>query len=153
MLSQHSGVDFVAYDRDGGIVLLAEAKSRRGTSEDWAAGLRRNMLSRGLLPPSKFFLIATPERIYVWKQGHPGQTAAPPEFTIDATKVLQPYFQRLNQDPSKIGPQAFELLVLTWLTDVAGAAEGGAAGDPSLAWLSDLAASLREARIEMNAVQ
>jgi hypothetical protein len=67
--------------------------------------------------------------------------------------VLQPYFQRLNQDPSKIGPQAFELLVLTWLTDVAGAAEGGAAGDPSLAWLSDLAASLREARIEMNAVQ
>jgi hypothetical protein len=153
MISRHSGVDFVAYNRDDDIVLLADAKSRCGTSEDWAAGLRRNMLSHGFLPSSKFFLIATPDRIYVWKNGRPGQTAVRPEFTTDAAKVLHPYFQRLNQDPSKIGPEAFEILVLTWLNDVAGSDQSGTVEDPSLAWLSDLAGSLREARIEMNAVQ
>src|ERR1700736_4964440 len=106
---QHSGIDFVAYDKEGNVVLLAEAKSRRGTSEHWAARLRRNMLSHGVLPWAKYFLIATPERMYLWKQERPNQAEAAPEFTIDATKVLQPYFQKLQQEPSDIGPQAFEL--------------------------------------------
>jgi hypothetical protein len=153
MRSRHSGVDFVAYDREGRVVLLAEAKSRRGTSEDWAARLRRNMLSHGVLPWSKYFLIATPERMYLWKQEGPNPAEVPPEFTIDAAKVLQPYFQNLHQDPSKIGPEAFELLVLTWLTDVAQAGEHKLSQDPSLAWLSELTGSLRQARIEMNSVQ
>ena len=152
MLSQLSGVDFVAYGRDGRIVLLAEAKARRGTSKDWAARLRRNMLSHGLLPSSKFFLIATPERMYVWKHEPPDQTETTPEFTIDASKLFQPYFQRLNQDPAKIAPEAFELLVLTWLTDIAGPARGDLIQDPSLEGLAELAGSLREARIE-NTVQ
>jgi hypothetical protein len=61
-------IDFIAYDADGQIVLLAEAKSRLGTSGTWASKLRRNMLAHGLLPKSRFFLIATPERMYGWKQ-------------------------------------------------------------------------------------
>lgn len=39
MTSPHSGIDFVAYDREGRVLVLAEAKSRRGTSESWAARL------------------------------------------------------------------------------------------------------------------
>src|SRR5215216_3652568 len=77
----HTGIDFVAYDPEGRVLLLAEAKSRHGTSESWAARLRRNMLSHGMLPWSKYFLIATPERIYLWKQPQPNATEVPPEFT------------------------------------------------------------------------
>jgi hypothetical protein len=150
MPSQHSGIDLAAYDREGRVVLLVEAKSRHGTSEHWAARLRRNMLSHGLLPWSKYFLIATPERMYLWKQEHPNPAEVPPEFTIDAATVLQPYFQKLHQEPSKIGPEAFELLVLTWLTDIARSGEEKHKQDPSSAWLAELTTSLRQARIEMN---
>ncbi len=108
------------------------------------------MLSHGLLPWSKYFLIATPERMYLWRQEHPNPAEVPPEFTIDAAKVLQPYFQKLHQEPSKIGPEAFELLVLTWLTDIARSSEEKHKQDPSSAWLSELTGSLRQARIEMN---
>jgi hypothetical protein len=158
MPSKHSGIDFVAYDRDGHVLLLAEAKSRRGTSESWAAGLRRNMLSHGLLPWSKYFLIATPERMYLWKQQQPNSPEMPPELTIDAEKVFQPYFQRLHQEPSSIGPEAFEHLVLTWLTDIAGSGDRTMADrnlneDASSAWLAELSGSLKEARIEMNPPQ
>lgn len=66
MPSQQSAIDFVVYDREGRVVLLAEAKNRRGTSGHWAAGLRKNMLSHGVLPWAKYFLIATPERMYLW---------------------------------------------------------------------------------------
>ena len=153
MTSQHSGIDFVAYDREGRVVLLAEAKSRRGTSDHWAARLRRNMLSHGALPWAKYFLIATPERMYLWKQQRHNPADVPPEFTIDAAKVFQPYFQKLHQEPSKIGPEAFELLVLTWLTDIARSGEYKLKQDPSSAWLSELTGSLQQARIEMNPMQ
>jgi thioester reductase-like protein len=153
MPTEHSGIDFVAYDREGRVVLLAEAKSRRGTSEDWAARLRRNMLSHGILPWARYFLIATPERMYLWRQEPSNAAEAPPEFTIDAAKVFQPYFQKLHQEPSKIGPEEFDLLVLMWLTDIARSAEHSPQQDPSSAWLSELAGSLQQARIEMNPVQ
>jgi hypothetical protein len=156
MPSRHSGIDFVAYDRDGHVLLLAEAKSRRGTTDSWAAGLRRNMLAHGLLPWSKYFLIATPERMYLWNQQQPNAPEKQPELTIDAEKLFQPYFERLHQEPSKIAPEAFEHLVLTWLTDIAGPRDTTTADrseDASSAWLAELSATLQEARIEMNPQQ
>ena len=152
MPTQHSGIDFVAYDRDGRVLLLAETKSRRGTSKSWAARLRRNMLSHGILPWAKYFLIATPERMYLWKQEHPDPGEILPEFTIDAANVLDPYFQKLHQEPSEIGPEAFELLVLTWLTDIA-QPDRNLKQDTSSAWLSEFSGSLQDARIEMNPMQ
>ena len=109
--------------------------------------------SHGMLPWSKYFLMATPERMYLWKQQQPNAAEAPPEFTIDAEKVFQPYFQKLHQEPSKIGPEAFELLVLTWLTDIARSGDHDLKEDASSAWLSELSGSLQEARIEMNPPQ
>lgn len=147
------GIDFVAYDRDGQVVLLAEAKSRRGTSESWAAHLRRNMLSHGALPWAAYFLIATPERMYLWKQDRSDPADVPPKFTVDAAKVLNPYFEKLHQEPSKIGPEAFELLVLTWLTDITQFDQEKMKKDPASSWLSELAGSLKQARIEMNAMR
>jgi hypothetical protein len=152
MPAQNNAVDFIAYNADGTVVLLAEAKSRHGTSDAWAAKLRRNMLAHGVLPRAKYFLIATPERMYGWKQENLTIDEVPPQFTIDAQKALAPYFTRLNQDPAHISPKAFELLVLTWLTDIARSAEYREKLDPSLDSLSEsgLLSSLRQAQIEMN---
>lgn len=147
-------IDFIAHNPDGTVVLLAEAKSRLGTSESWAAKLRRNMLSHGLLPRSQYFLIATPERMYGWRQENLPPNEVPPQFTVDAQRALAPYFARLHQDPANISPRAFELLVLTWLTDVARSGDQ-AEVDPVLQSLSDsgLLSSLRQAEIEMNGAE
>jgi hypothetical protein len=147
----HTPIDFIAYNADGAVVLLAEAKSRRGTSESWAAKLRRNILSHGALPRSQYFLIATPERMYGWRQENLSSDVLP-QFTVDSERALEPFFARLHQDPANISPRAFELLMLTWLTDVARLGEP-AEIDPSLRSLSEsgLLSSLQEADIEMNA--
>ena len=111
------------------------------------------MLSHGVLPWAKYFLIATPERMYLWKQERPNTAEVPPEFTVDATKVFQPYFQRLHLEPSDIGHEAFELLVLTWLTDIARSGENRLNQDSSSTLVSELSGSLQQARIEMNPMQ
>lgn len=119
MPSQDNGIDVIAYDNAGRVILLAEAKSRVGTSATWAAQFRRNMLAHGNLPKALFFLIVTPERMYFWKQDHPGVSDEPPEFTIDATKEFKPYFDKLQKRSERVSEQALELLVLSWLTDIA----------------------------------
>jgi hypothetical protein len=99
---------------------------------------------------AKFFLIATPERIYLWRQENSSPEEVPPEFTIDGAKEFQPYFRRLHQEPSDIGHEEFELLVLMWLTDIARPDENIQRQYLSSPLLSELTGLLQDARIEMN---
>jgi hypothetical protein len=148
-------VDFVAYDDRGQAVLLVEVKSSRETSELWAARFRRNMLAHGTLPRAPFFLIATPERMYFWRQEDPSPKEEPPQFTMDATNELKPYFEKFGQAPEKTSGQALELIVFSWLNDIAESGQLRARQDPSLRWLSEsgLLEALGRARIELSPVQ
>jgi hypothetical protein len=146
------GIDFIAYDDIGRVILLGEVKSRIGTSGEWAARFRRNMLAHGLLPKAPFFLIATPERMYFWKEDQPGLAETPPGFTVDASRELKPYLEKLNRTKQSVGERALELMVFSWLKDIARTGDERVKQDPSMKWLADsgLLDSLENARIEMN---
>lgn len=152
MSQSDKGIDFIAYDHTGRVILVAEVKRRLGTSERWATQFRRNMLAHGFFPKAPFFLIATPERMYFWKQDRPGNTDEPPSFTMDSTSALKPYLERLGKPPQAVGEQTLELLVSSWLSDMAGAREAHAVQDPSILWLTEsgLLDSLEAGRIELN---
>ena len=152
MPAQDKGIDFIAYDDAGRVILVAECKSRVGTSEQWAARFRRNMLAHGILPKALFFLIATPERMYFWKQDRPDIADEPPEFTIDATREFRPYFDKLDETTQPVSEQALELLVLSWLSDIANTGETRVKDDPSMQWLAEsgLIESLEKVRFELN---
>ena len=149
---QDKGIDFIAYDDLGRVILLGEVKSRVGTSGEWAARFRRNMLAHGVLPRAPFFLIATPERMYFWKQDQPGLAEEPPVFTVDATKEFKPYLEGLSRTRPAVGERALELMVFSWLKDIARTGEERVKHDPSMKWLAEsgLIDSLENARIEMN---
>ncbi len=148
-------VDLVAYDQFGRPVLLAEVKSAHRTSGQWAARFRENLLAHGTLPKAPFFLIATPEHMYFWRQEDPISREEAPQFTMDATRELRPYFERFDQTPEKTGGQALELILFSWLLDLAESGQVRANQDPSLRWLAEsgLLDALRGARIESSAVQ
>jgi hypothetical protein len=148
---QDKGIDFIAYDNVGRVILLGEVKSRVGTSGEWAARFRRNMLAHGVLPKAPFFLIATPERMYFWKQDHSGPAEEPPGFTVDATKEFKPYLEKMRTRQA-VGEQALELMVFSWLKDIARTGDERVKHDPSMKWLADsgLIDSLENARIEIN---
>jgi hypothetical protein len=155
MLIPTRDVDFIAYDDLGQAVLLVEVKGGHETSELWAARFRRNMLAHGRLPAARFFLIATPEHMYFWRQDEPLQREEPPQFTLDATKELKSYFEKSGLTPTKTSGQALELIVFSWLNDIALSGESRAKQDSSLRWLSEsgLLKALRRSRIELSPVQ
>jgi hypothetical protein len=152
MAIQDKGIDFIAYDNVGRVILLGEVKSRVDTSVEWAARFRRNMLAHGVLPRALFFLIATPERMYFWKQDPSGLAEEPPGFTVDATKEFKPYLEKLSRTRHTVGERALELMVFSWLKDIARTGDERVKHDPSMKWLAEsgLIDSLENARIEMN---
>ena len=110
--------DLVLYDRDGQLIAVAEVKTKFGTSRDWAAQLRRNVLAHGRFHNVDFFLLVTPDTLYIWKEAGVEPIASPPTYAIDARPILKPYFETAHIDPNLVNGSAFELVVGAWLADL-----------------------------------
>jgi hypothetical protein len=111
------GFDFAVRDDAGRTRAIVEAKRSLGTNAAWAAQLRRNWMSHGLLPAADVFALVLPDRLYMWLGSPP--PGALPDVDVDAGPLFAPYFQRVKTTPEQIDPQAFEMVVAWWLEDLA----------------------------------
>lgn len=115
--------DFIIYDRDGQRVAIVDVRNTRGTSAGWAAQLRRNLQD---FEPSvwraPFFLIATPERVYVWKEAWrepaPDSKPLPPYLELDGGTLFRPYLEKTRSRLEDLSGPGFELVVMSWLQDL-----------------------------------
>ncbi|MBI4470507.1 MAG: hypothetical protein HY650_14415 [Acidobacteria bacterium] len=110
--------DLVLYDRHGQLAAVAEIKNKLGTSRQWAALLRRNILAHGGFRSVNFFLLVTPDRLYLWKEVGEESIPVEPTYEVDAHPLLEPYFTNAGIDPTNISGRAFELVVAAWLADL-----------------------------------
>ncbi len=122
--------DITALGSGGQTVLMVEVKTRSGTSRDWASMYRRNLAAHGYFPKVPFFLIATPEHFYLWKDAPGAAVLVGSDYDVDAREFLDPYYRRSNLDPRIVIPAAFELIVATWLADVRRISDANGAAQP-----------------------
>ena len=80
--------DLAIFDRSGQIAAVAEIKRQLGTSCDWAAQVRRNLLAHGIRRLAGYFLLITPDRLYLWKDAGTNPDKVPPTHEAD----MQPEF-------------------------------------------------------------
>jgi hypothetical protein len=110
--------DIFAFDRNGQLVLIAEAKSKRGTSSDWAAKMRRNMLAHDLMPNAPYFLLALPDAFYLWDGSGRSAQFSEPTRRIDPHKFLKPLYEKTGISPTNLTERTFEFIVTSWLNQV-----------------------------------
>ena len=145
--------DLVLYDRGGRLTAVAEVKNRHGTSQEWAAQTRRNILAHGSSFNADYFLLVTPDRLYLWKDTGTDPVKIPPTFEADTQSEFAPYFEKAGLDPRNISGAAFELLVSTWLGDVI-RSEGAAekfTGHRSWLTKSGFHTAVKDGRLEFEA--
>ena len=140
--------DLVLYDRTGRLVAVVEVKAKRGTSREWAARLRQTLLAHDeAFSRAPFFLLATPDRLYLWKAGagDSSQEAslAMPQLELDAKPLFGPYLERSGLRLENVGGEAFELVVMSWLGDLT----RREASEPSRLDATGLPEAAREGRI------
>jgi len=145
--------DFTLYDRQGRPAAFVEVKNLLNTSPEWAARYRQNLMGHGLFRGAKYVIFVTPDRMYFWDgQDLKGLDApaapTPPSCIADARAVLRPYFERTRLTPDRISSEAFELIVLDWLSDLVHARDVVPQG-----WLSDsgLLDSIKGGRVDFDA--
>ena len=143
MLIQDFGVDCIAYNEAGMPLVLAEAKNKLGTTPEWAAGLRRNILSHRQLPVARYFLVITPEHIYLWVVQSGIGSNDLPHHVMDARVALRSYLKNLTLEPGYVGAEAFHMVAGAWLRDFS----NGRGVD---GWPPEFVADLRTSRVEIN---
>lgn len=111
--------DIVIYGQDGQPKLLVEAKSKRDTTLQWAARLRRNMYAHGQLPTAPYFLLALPDRFYLWKNVTETRDLVEPQYAADAWPSLGPYLERSGLSSDDVTERGLELVISTWLEKLA----------------------------------
>lgn len=137
-------------NRDGQLSAVVEVKSRRHTSREWAAQLRRNLLAHGDFPQARFFLLVTPDRLYLWKGNGTQPKAVLPTYELEANPIFAPYFERAGLDPRDVSDPAFELVVAAWLSDLVHSegASGRPAADQAELRDSGFLEAIRAGRVE-----
>lgn len=111
-------LDLVGYDRDDQLTLVVEVKKKQDASLEWATRLRRNILAHDTFPNAPFFLLALPDRFYLWKNGIKNHVASNPTYAIDAKPVLKPYLERAGVEVEQISGQSLELIIAAWLNEI-----------------------------------
>jgi hypothetical protein len=115
--------DFFLYDRIGRLAAVIEISAKRGTSSEWAAEFRRNILAyfeafRG----APLFLLVTPDRLYLWKDAptdlEDESPPVPPDYEVDGGPLFSRYLERTRLKLEEISRPAFELIVMSWLGDL-----------------------------------
>ena len=93
-----SYADLALYNRNGQLTAIAEVKNKPGTSREWATQLRRNILAHSGHSKADFFLLVTPDRLYLWKNADTTSTLIQPHYAINAEPIFAPYFDRAGVD-------------------------------------------------------
>lgn len=141
--------DLSVYDADGRLTALAEVKNRTGTSGQWAAKTRRNLLAHGYGWGSDFFLLITPDRLYAWKDAGDEPLETPPTYEADLAATFASYFHDAGLAANQINGPAFELVVAAWLNDLMGRSNANACADHDWLDRSGFRAAVKDGRIEV----
>lgn len=94
--------DLTLKDPFGQLKAVFVVKSLCGTSREWAAEMRRNILAHGGFPKTEFFGLVMPDRIYLWKDAGVEPLVVPPSHEIDTRSIFEPYFSRAGIDSRDI---------------------------------------------------
>lgn len=113
-----SGWDLSVDNRNGQLALVVEIKRKANASPEWAAKLRRNIFAHGTFPKAPYFLMVFPDKFYLWSNAEAYQDQSEPTYTIDASPILQPYFERAGVTADQISGASLELVVTSWLGEI-----------------------------------
>ena len=103
--------DLVAYNRNKQMTLIAEFKGATEINPQWVTEYRHNLLAHGDLPNVPYFLVAMPDKGYLWKNNNKSESSSP-TYTINLIPILKPY---LNNPLTRINKTSLEMLFTAWL--------------------------------------
>jgi hypothetical protein len=108
--------DILVRSPEGYPIAVVEVKNQQNLSRDVAMKLRRNMVAHGLLPQVPFFLLASQDVGFLWKEPKYVSYDIPPTYEFPMDKVVARYLKR--EPGERLYGAELELVLLQWLIDL-----------------------------------
>jgi hypothetical protein len=145
--------DIAIHSPDNRLQLIAEVKGKTGATPEWAAQMRRNLLAHSAIPRARFFLLATPEHFYLWKDSSESLEVKAPDSVVDATHIVDPYIKNTRITREQISDSSLQLILTSWLSFLVNSKLTAESVPPSEKWLFDsgLYEAIRHGSIETEA--
>lgn len=118
--------DIAVFNTKRKLILLAEVKTKIDSSKEWAIELHKTLRMYEKIQEIDYFLLALPDRIYVWDEGMSESDDSPPTYEFDGQTILQPYFDKVGVSAETIKKPTFELIVGEWLQGLSSGRNGNA---------------------------
>jgi hypothetical protein len=106
--------DITVFSPDDRLQLVVEVNNKRGATLDWVMNMRRNLLAHSVIPDARFFLLALPDRFYLWKNATSYDLILP-DYEIDATPILRAYTDNSKLSLDSLSEYGLELIINSWL--------------------------------------
>lgn len=110
--------DIVTYDSNGQPVLIVQIKNKVGTDSSWAKRMRQNLLANNSLPNVRFFLLALPDRFYLWVNTVSKSDIEELTHEVDSMFFLKPYYEKSGASPGNLSNESFELMISSWFNEI-----------------------------------
>ncbi|HTU65770.1 MAG TPA: hypothetical protein VMF52_07465 [Steroidobacteraceae bacterium] len=108
--------DIAVYSKSRQLVLLAEVKWVKESSEASATFFRKNLIANHLLPCEPHFLLAYRNEFFLWDAGSSADD--PPRFRAPAKSVVKKYLSTVSSAEVAPGPESMESAVKLWLSEL-----------------------------------
>lgn len=126
--------DLMIFSALGLPLLGIETKVKLQTSANWVTKFYRNLMEFWHPEDLPFFIMAFPDKFYLWRKDQLTPDYSP-NYIIDATLFLQPYFTKTGIHPQCIHGESFELMVGSWLANILNVKTSAEDLDISEQWL------------------
>jgi len=101
-MRQQALVDIAVYSQDNELQLIAEIRTRLGSSPDWAKEVYSKVTDAPFLSGIPYFLLALPDRFHLWQQENTREDWDSPYFASEPRRFLEPYLTALSMEMGDI---------------------------------------------------
>lgn len=112
--------DLAVYGADGSLQLLVKVKTKTAASAAWVTHAVRHGFAGGELPAVPYFMLALPDKLYLWKGASQAAVWAveQPDFVFETTVLLRPLRTDITTWHAPFSGQGLEILLAAWFDTV-----------------------------------
>jgi hypothetical protein len=126
--------DIMVYSRDHRLQLTVGVMAIKGTTDEWVAKYRREVVADGLIAQSRFFLFVLPEHLYLWRD-NTSTEPVPADYKVRAEEVLAPFVRTRRLE--ELSAESLTFTVSLWLTILINSIITPDSAGPELQWVFD----------------
>ena len=110
--------DLIIENKEREPILVLEVRNRSGVTGTWAEKYLRNILAHSSINRTKYFLLAFPDRFFIWNGIQNRESSYMPDFEVDPSRFLQPYFDKMNLTDFKDSEISLRSALISWFSDL-----------------------------------